>query len=156
MFGFGDRFLDRSRLQVPPEAYAAILDFLVRCKVGEARNACANAWIEVKDWPMIQVRSSVSPKRKDLTRRREGLLWRSRNATPAVGIAAKLSLVMLVHGVDITGWPGGTITAAHDDTDLTTTVEAFRQALAMLVGIGRGWHRIPSRLSFGHRPWSLR
>jgi glutamate-1-semialdehyde 2,1-aminomutase len=50
----------------------------------------------------------------------------------AGGIVPKLRLAMLVHGVDITGWPGGTITAAHDDDDLTKTVEAFRQALVML------------------------
>ena len=50
----------------------------------------------------------------------------------AAGIVPKLRLAMLVHGVDITGWPGGTITAAHDDNDLAKTIEAFRQALLML------------------------
>jgi glutamate-1-semialdehyde 2,1-aminomutase len=50
----------------------------------------------------------------------------------AAGIVPKLRLAMLVHGVDITGWPGGTITAAHDDNDLTRTIETFRKALAML------------------------
>jgi glutamate-1-semialdehyde 2,1-aminomutase len=50
----------------------------------------------------------------------------------AAGVVPKLRLAMLVHGVDITGWPGGTITAAHDDADLAKTIEAFRQALTML------------------------
>jgi len=44
----------------------------------------------------------------------------------------KLRLAMLVNGVDITGWPGGTITAAHGDEDLELTVAAFRESIAML------------------------
>ncbi len=47
-------------------------------------------------------------------------------------VVAKLRLAMLVNGVDITGWPGGTITAAHDGEDLERTVAAFRASIAML------------------------
>jgi glutamate-1-semialdehyde 2,1-aminomutase len=39
---------------------------------------------------------------------------------------------MLINGVDITGWPGGTISAAHDEADLDKTVDAFRESLRML------------------------
>ena len=38
----------------------------------------------------------------------------------------------VINGVDITGWPGGTISAAHSETDLDQTVEAFRESLRML------------------------
>ena len=39
---------------------------------------------------------------------------------------------MLVGGVDITGWPGGTVSAVHDADNLEMTVEAFREALVVL------------------------
>jgi glutamate-1-semialdehyde 2,1-aminomutase len=48
------------------------------------------------------------------------------------GVVPKLRLAMLLGGVDITGWPGGTTTAVHTDDDLEKTVAAFREALAML------------------------
>ena len=44
----------------------------------------------------------------------------------------KLRLAMLVNGVDITSWPGGTVSAALDEDDLEKTVAAFRQSLVML------------------------
>jgi glutamate-1-semialdehyde 2,1-aminomutase len=48
------------------------------------------------------------------------------------GVNAKLRLAMLLNGVDITGWPGGTISAAHSEDDLKATLDAFGEALAML------------------------
>jgi glutamate-1-semialdehyde 2,1-aminomutase len=48
----------------------------------------------------------------------------------------KLRLAMLVNGVDITSWPGGTVSAALDEDDLEKTVSAFRQSLVMLKGEG--------------------
>ena len=39
---------------------------------------------------------------------------------------------MLINGVDITGWPGGTISAVHTETDLEQTVDAFRESISML------------------------
>ncbi len=44
----------------------------------------------------------------------------------------KLRLAMLVNGVEITGWPGGLASAAHDENDLEQTVAAFRESIAML------------------------
>jgi glutamate-1-semialdehyde 2,1-aminomutase len=38
-------------------------------------------------------------------------------------------LAMLNHGVDVTGWPGGTISAVHGDEELERTLEAFRSSL---------------------------
>ena len=50
----------------------------------------------------------------------------------APGVVPKLRLAMLVNGVDITGWPGGTVSAAHTEEDLEATVTAFRASVAML------------------------
>ena len=48
------------------------------------------------------------------------------------GVTEKLRLAMLIHGVDIAGWPGGTISTAHSEADLDQTVDAFRESLRML------------------------
>ncbi len=47
-------------------------------------------------------------------------------------LITKLRLAMLLNGVDITGWPGGTVSAAHDEDDLKKTLDAFRDSLVML------------------------
>jgi glutamate-1-semialdehyde 2,1-aminomutase len=44
----------------------------------------------------------------------------------------KLRIGVLLHGVDIQGWPGAPVTAAHSDADLVHTVEAFRQTIRLL------------------------
>ena len=49
-----------------------------------------------------------------------------------VGLPNKLRLAMLVNGVDISGWPGGTITAAHTQEDISKTAQAFSASLDML------------------------
>ena len=48
------------------------------------------------------------------------------------GIVHKLRLAMLINGVDIAGYPGGIISAAHTEEDILNTVGAFREALKML------------------------
>jgi len=50
----------------------------------------------------------------------------------APGAAQKLRLAMLLNGVDFNGWPGGTISAAHEDEHLAETLTAFRSALDLL------------------------
>ena len=47
-------------------------------------------------------------------------------------LAQKLRLAMLVNGVDITGWPGGLVSAAHDEQDAALTIAAFRESIRML------------------------
>lgn len=47
-------------------------------------------------------------------------------------VVEKLRLAMLTNGVDITGWPGGTVSAVHTETDLNDTIAAFRSSLEML------------------------
>jgi glutamate-1-semialdehyde 2,1-aminomutase len=41
----------------------------------------------------------------------------------------ELCLALRIHGVDIFGWPGGTVSSVHTDEDLEQTVDAFRKAL---------------------------
>ena len=70
---------------------------------------------------------TIRPRDFDPTRHNYAEL---RTALPAV--VQKLRLGMLAGGVDLLGWPGGVISAAHDDGDLNRTVEAFRRTLRVL------------------------
>jgi glutamate-1-semialdehyde 2,1-aminomutase len=47
-------------------------------------------------------------------------------------VMTKLSLAMRVNGVDIAGWPGGPVSAVHDDRDLDHTVSAFQESIRLL------------------------
>ena len=47
-------------------------------------------------------------------------------------LSDRLRLAMLSNGVDVTGWPGGTISASHGDAELGETADAFRESLRML------------------------
>ena len=53
-------------------------------------------------------------------------------APVAPALRMKLRIGVLLHGVDIQGWPGAPVTAAHNDSDLDHTVEAFRQTIRLL------------------------
>ena len=57
--------------------------------------------------------------------------YRELKANPP-GLADRLRLAMLSNGVDVTGWPGGTISAAHGDAELAETADALRESLRML------------------------
>jgi len=46
--------------------------------------------------------------------------------------AAKLRLALMLNGVDLSGKPGGTVSAAHSAGDLERTAEALREAVRML------------------------
>ncbi len=50
----------------------------------------------------------------------------------APGASDKLRLAMLINGVDLTGWPGGTISASHGDAELAETLDAFAKSVEML------------------------
>ncbi len=47
-------------------------------------------------------------------------------------LVMKVRVGALLHGVDIQGWPGGTVSAVHNDEDLERTVDAFRQTIRLL------------------------
>ena len=57
--------------------------------------------------------------------------YRELKANPP-GLADRLRLAMLSNGVDVTGWPGGTISAVHGERELKETADAFRESLRML------------------------
>ena len=44
----------------------------------------------------------------------------------------KMRLAMLVNGVDLKGWRGGLVSAAHTDADVEITLDAWRKSLRML------------------------
>ena len=46
--------------------------------------------------------------------------------------ARKLRLAMLIHGVDVSGKPGGLASAVHSSEDIARTAEALRQSIRML------------------------
>ncbi len=51
--------------------------------------------------------------------------------TTPPGLAHRLRLAMAVNGVDINGHPGGIVSAAHGEAELSRTVEAFAESLIM-------------------------
>jgi glutamate-1-semialdehyde 2,1-aminomutase len=44
----------------------------------------------------------------------------------------KLRIAMLNHGVDLKGWRGGIVSAAHTQADVDLTLEAWRKSLRAL------------------------
>ena len=57
--------------------------------------------------------------------------YRELKANPP-GLADRLRLAMLSNGVDVNGWPGGVISAAHGEAELAETAGALRESLRML------------------------
>jgi glutamate-1-semialdehyde 2,1-aminomutase len=49
-----------------------------------------------------------------------------------ISLIHKIRLGMLCHGVDLSNWPGGLVSAAHTSKDVERTVHAFRQTLDWL------------------------
>jgi glutamate-1-semialdehyde 2,1-aminomutase len=49
-----------------------------------------------------------------------------------VGLVDKLRLAMMVNGVDLSGSPGGLVSATHEPPELEDTVRAFRESVRML------------------------
>jgi glutamate-1-semialdehyde 2,1-aminomutase len=54
----------------------------------------------------------------------------------APGAVQKLRLAMLVNGVDLSGWPGGTISATHGAAEIDHTMTAFKASIAMMKADG--------------------
>ena len=48
------------------------------------------------------------------------------------GVVHKLRLAMMVNGVDLSGSPGGLVSATHGDAELEDTVSAVRKSVHML------------------------
>ena len=54
----------------------------------------------------------------------------------AAELVHKIRAAFLIHGVDIAGWPGGLVSAAHTEEDVTRTLEAFEGTLDLLTAEG--------------------
>jgi glutamate-1-semialdehyde 2,1-aminomutase len=54
----------------------------------------------------------------------------------ATELVHKIRAGFLLHGVDIVGWPGGLVSAAHTDEDIGRTLEAFDRTLDLLAAEG--------------------
>ena len=46
--------------------------------------------------------------------------------------AAKLRLALMLNGMDLSGKPGGTVSAAHTESDIAASVDAVRSAIHLL------------------------
>jgi len=51
-------------------------------------------------------------------------------------LSRALRLAMLVHGVDLAGWPGGLVSTAHGGVEIDETLDAFRASLRLLYADG--------------------
>lgn len=52
------------------------------------------------------------------------------------GLPHRVRLAMLCHGVDLSGWPGGFVSAVHGEAEVDATADAFAKALHMLKADG--------------------
>jgi glutamate-1-semialdehyde 2,1-aminomutase len=62
--------------------------------------------------------------------------WRQLKGGISAELSHKIRTGMLVHGVDMMGWPGGVVSAAHTEEDVRLTVAAFEATLEMLQAEG--------------------
>ena len=67
--------------------------------------------------------------------RKKYFIW-----VPITPLPASLSMILrigvLLHGVDIQGWPGASVATAHNLGDMEKTVEAFQQTIKQLQAEG--------------------
>ncbi|UOM35119.1 aspartate aminotransferase family protein [Acuticoccus sp. I52.16.1] len=57
--------------------------------------------------------------------------WKELKAAPST-LVDRLRMAMMLNGVDLSGWPGGLVSAAHTDADMALTMTAFEAALQRL------------------------
>ena len=62
--------------------------------------------------------------------------WQQLKGAISTDLVHKMRTGFLLHGVDITGWPGGVVSAAHTEEDVRRTVDAFEATLEMLAAEG--------------------
>ena len=62
--------------------------------------------------------------------------WQQLKGGMPLRLINKLRAGFLLHGVEITGWPGGFLSAAHTPEDVARTVRAFDATMAMLAAEG--------------------
>jgi glutamate-1-semialdehyde 2,1-aminomutase len=62
--------------------------------------------------------------------------WQALKPGAPSALYHKIRLGFLLHGVDIVGWPGGLVSAAHTPEDVARTLEAFDVTLDLLAAEG--------------------
>jgi glutamate-1-semialdehyde 2,1-aminomutase len=62
--------------------------------------------------------------------------WQQLKGGISPALVHKIRAGFLLHGVDIMGWPGGVVSAAHTPEDVRRTVHAFEATLEMLEAEG--------------------
>lgn len=62
--------------------------------------------------------------------------WQQLKGGISPALIHKMRTGFLLHGVDIVGWPGGVVSAAHTQEDVRRTVYAFEATLEMLAAEG--------------------
>ena len=62
--------------------------------------------------------------------------WQHLKGATSAALIHKIRTGFLLHGVDIVGWPGGIVSAAHTNEDVDRTVEAFERTIEMLSAEG--------------------
>jgi glutamate-1-semialdehyde 2,1-aminomutase len=62
--------------------------------------------------------------------------WQQLKGGISPALVHKIRTGFLLHGVDIVGWPGGIVSAAHTEEDVRRTVCAFEATLEMLAAEG--------------------
>ena len=62
--------------------------------------------------------------------------WQQLKGAISPALAHKIRAGFLLHGVDLVGWPGGLVSAAHTEEDARSTVAALEGTLAMLAAEG--------------------
>ena len=55
-----------------------------------------------------------------------------KQATQNTPLLSKLRIAMLIHGVELFGWPGGPTSSVHGPAELDQTLNAFRRSLQLL------------------------
>jgi glutamate-1-semialdehyde 2,1-aminomutase len=62
--------------------------------------------------------------------------WQQLKGGIPMELVNKIRAGFLLHGVEIVGWPGGLVSAAHTDEDVARTIRAFEATFDMLASEG--------------------
>jgi glutamate-1-semialdehyde 2,1-aminomutase len=105
----------------------------LRRRVNEAFEEEKTPWAAYGTFSMFHIftnpeREAITPTRFDPHAQPAASLAGKRQA----GLVDKLRLAMMVNGVDLSGSPGGLVSATHDAAELDDTIRAFRNSVRML------------------------
>ena len=105
----------------------------IRDRINEATGAARPAMVRLRPvfgFPFISRRRFA----EDIHAGR--VAWQGLKGNIPLEIVNKIRVGFLLHGVDIASWPGGLVSAAHNEEDVARTVKAFESAFAMLAEEG--------------------